>query len=251
VYWNGALVFKPSGYQNDVDPTPTSGTTVTVKAYSTSAEGTYGRFRVLIKGTVIGEAYTTGSLQNYTFTTDWDISDLSQVLVHYNNDRNANGEDRNLFVQSIVVNGVEIPSTSSSVKFDRYSLDGDGLMAGRVDLLWDGYLIYNLPSSLTDATARRAFGLEGEDPELSRITDVIVAPNPNPGAFTLMVDMNAETDVTLLVMDVIGNVLFEKSHPSVSYRLEEKIDLPELPAGVYLVKVLAGNETVVKKFVKQ
>ncbi|QHT71622.1 T9SS type A sorting domain-containing protein [Rhodocytophaga rosea] len=253
--WNGALVFKPSGYQNDEDPVeepaPSNGTTVTVKAYSTISSGVYGHFKVMIKGTVIGEAYTTNSLKDYTFTSDWNISDLSQVVVHYDNDRNANGEDRNLFVKSIVVNGVEISSTSSSVKFDRYALDGKDVMAGRVDLLWAGYLVYNLPNSLTDAIARQDFSVEGGDPELSKITDVIIAPNPNPGVFTLFVEMNAETDVALVVMDMIGNVLYEETYPSVSYQLDEKIELPELPAGMYLVKVLVGNESVIKKFVKQ
>jgi hypothetical protein len=52
-------------------------------------------------------------------------------------------------------------------------------------------------------------------------------------------------------MDMIGNVLYEESYPSVSYRLEEKIELPQLPAGMYLVKVMVGGESVVKKFVKQ
>jgi hypothetical protein len=205
----------------------------------------------MIKGTVIGEAYTTNSLKSYTFTSDWNINDFSQVMVHYDNDRNVNGEDRDLYVPSIVVNGVEISSTASTTKFDRYSLDGKDVMAGRVDLLWAGYLVYNLPSSLTNATARQNFSVEGVDPELSKITDVVLAPNPNPGVFTLFVDMNVETDVALLVMDMIGNVLYEESYPSVSYRLEEKIELPQLPAGIYLVKVLVGNETVVKKFVKQ
>lgn len=254
--WHGALVFKPSGSGTDSDdatlaPEPSSGTIVKVKAYGTPNGGEYAHFRVLINGTKIGEAYTTNSLKEYTFSTEWDTDDFSRLMLHFDNDKYSDGEDRNLYVKSVLVNGVEILSTASSTKYDRFLLDGKDVLSGREALLWPGYLIFALPSSLTTSNGRENFAMEEADPEVSKITDVVLAPNPNPGVFNLFLDMNAETDVKILVLDMIGNAFYEENFPSVSYRLEEKIELPQLPAGMYLLKVMVGEETVVKKFIKQ
>jgi hypothetical protein len=155
-----------------------------------------------------------------------------------------------------VVGGRTISSTSSSVKFDKYYIDGNDVVSGTTKLTVDGALIFKISAS-TNNIARQDFeNTKIVDAELPKITNVLIAPNPNSGSFTLELDLNSagETkseEALVEIMDVVGNSVFQKVYSGLIDRLEERIELPQLPAGMYMMKVKIGDETSVKRFIKQ
>jgi hypothetical protein len=72
-----------------------------------------------------------------------------------------------------------------------------------------------------------------------------VYPNPTSGAFT--VEMSTETNKTINVTDVTGRVILQGSTDEASFN----VNINQLAAGVYYVKVSSGNEVNVIKVVKQ
>ena len=73
-----------------------------------------------------------------------------------------------------------------------------------------------------------------------------IYPNPNSGTFTL--SLQSENTATVYVMDVLGDIIYQLQ---LNYSTIHQIDLSTHPKGVYFVKVVSGDEIIVKKVVYQ
>ncbi|MBN4062154.1 MAG: hypothetical protein COA57_13430 [Flavobacteriales bacterium] len=80
------------------------------------------------------------------------------------------------------------------------------------------------------------------------ITDnnVQIYPNPNSGTFTL--SLQTENEASVYVMDVLGEIIYQSQ---LNYSTTHQIDLSNHPKGIYFVKVVSGDEIIVKKVVYQ
>ena len=132
--------------------------TITVHAYGESAEGVWPRLRLLVDGVEVAtrEVDATSSTA-YSFALPLERGISHRVEVQYFNDLATRTEDRNLYVQGIEVNGRLINSTDDGVTYDRGTLDGRDVMAGREGLWWDGTLQFDttvddFPVLATDVT---------------------------------------------------------------------------------------------------
>jgi hypothetical protein len=71
---------------------------------------------------------------------------------------------------------------------------------------------------------------------------------PNPAADYLQIDnANSLEEMTVSIMDLKGSVISQKQHVAVN----DKIELNELNAGSYLLRIETGGKVAVKQFIKQ
>ncbi len=125
---------------------------IVVNAYGYSAGGVAPHFRLLIDGKDAGQATVSATSPTaYTFTAPIEAGQPHQIQVYYDNDDFVNGQDRNLGVKSIVVNGNTLLPTQAS--YDRYDLDGQDVVAGQEGMWWQGALNFNTPATYYPAPA--------------------------------------------------------------------------------------------------
>jgi hypothetical protein len=78
-----------------------------------------------------------------------------------------------------------------------------------------------------------------------------IKPNPAKGAFTLSMPAIHEQEVSLKMMDLNGNIVFEKMAALRNENTELTIDPGKLPAGVYYLHITANTLNVIKKIIIQ
>ena len=159
MYWRGALnVDMPATlFASDPVPTPPPPATMTseivVNAWGVSANGTPPHFKLLVDDKVVGDAWVNaGSSTPYTFKVDVDPNEAHKIQIWYDNDATVNGQDRNLFVQGIKIDGQEIKSTSSLASYDKGPVDGKYVVAGQEGLFWGGALTFGVPEDYFGGT---------------------------------------------------------------------------------------------------
>jgi len=112
--WDSAMRFRVP------DTTPQPGTdTVTVRAATTLAGGVGAQIELRINGVLLGTRLVGNtSLQDLAFTTPA-VQAGDRIDVVFTNDAVINGEDRNLWVQAVVVRGVTLSATAAGVTIDQ------------------------------------------------------------------------------------------------------------------------------------
>lgn len=142
--------------------------------------------------------------QNYSFSVPA-IGSGDKVDVVFTNDLNANGQDRNLYVESITVNGTTVAATAEGVTLDRgigdKAFDGLDVIPGQRSVLWNGALRFTAPGGSAVASAlspgckafydaRPAFALS-----TTRTLDTAAAL-ANPAKGTALAEPNYQTCLT-------------------------------------------------------
>lgn len=80
------------------------------------------------------------------------------------------------------------------------------------------------------------------------LSSVLVYPNPSKGDFGLLFSSQNTSGVLILVHDLLGRKVFEKEFPSAPL-FNETVQLSNIQAGVYLLTIIDGNNSTVKKLV--
>ncbi len=80
------------------------------------------------------------------------------------------------------------------------------------------------------------------------LTKVMVYPNPNQGDFVVLFSSQFNSGVTIIIHDLLGKKMYEKGFPSASL-FNEAIHLESVQAGMYLLTVIDGPTTTVKKII--
>lgn len=169
--------------------------TLTVRARGSLAKNVGPVMQLLVNGV------SRGSIEVRSLVyTDYDfnvgiVPAGAKIEVVFNNDFYLNGEDRNLFVESISVNGATIASTDASVRFDRgrdaAAFDNVDVLAGLSSLWWNGALRFKAPAP--PATAKVTLAIEsGTYPTNPSIT---LSPDRLSVAFGNATNVNCENRV--------------------------------------------------------
>ncbi|WP_448204593.1 carbohydrate-binding domain-containing protein [Azospirillum sp. sgz302134] len=120
----------------------------TVNAWGQAAGNVWPRFTLRVDGVDVGQAYATNtSSTGYNFTAKLAADQAHKVQIVYDNDGWSNGQDRNLFVKSLVINGTTVASTASNVTYDKGALDGKDVVSGQEGMYWNGALNFDLAST--------------------------------------------------------------------------------------------------------
>jgi hypothetical protein len=121
--------------------TAAAGSQVAVVARAALAANVGAVMEVRANGLLLGRVEVRSQqYEAYRFSSATLLANGSKVDVAFVNDGVVGGADRNLYVQSIAVDGKAFASTAPQVRYDRGALDGVDTMAGREDLLWNGTL---------------------------------------------------------------------------------------------------------------
>ena len=119
--------------------------TVVVNASASTAAGVGADFNLLLDGNPVGSGVVSSATATGTsFTVNVTPGQAHTLGVQYTNDDVINGQDRNLFLQSITVGGQTIAATSST---ETYVAPGIGTFTGDGKMLWDGTATFNVPAS--------------------------------------------------------------------------------------------------------
>lgn len=138
-------------------PIPNVTDNITVRASASLAANVGAQMQLRVDGVVLGTVEvrsTTGA--DYTFAAPRLVAG-TRVDLAFLNDLNANGEDRNLFVQYIKAQGTTLMSTGAGVQMDagvgEAAFDGVGTSAGTGAVASNGALRFTMPAARQPAAA--------------------------------------------------------------------------------------------------
>jgi len=179
IWWNGTLTLDmtkntdsnatPAPTPSQPAPVPPTVTKLSVTASGRTPDSTWPEATVLVNGTAVGKVVAGAANRTVTFDVPLAAGQIKEVALSYENDRVG----RDLFVEKLVVGGVEIRPTDDAVRYDRGMLDGHDVIAGRVDMLWNGTLLFDVDDRLDSAPPAQPAPLPAPAP-------VVVTPAPAP-----------------------------------------------------------------------
>ncbi len=212
---------------------------------------------------------TTWSSVDISFTADADYEDLWIYPAH----SNGEGHISVLFVDDVIVDDcISYTNYTSTSSLPSYTLRGDYISASNnTNVLTGQNVIFEAGDSImmspsfsvqNGATFHAYLGgcdqLNCFDPSFRLASSSVVKdemilgvstnifPNPNNGSFNLYTSSEDSKDV--IVYDMKGNVVFTKKD---NREMNLSIDISTHPKGLYLVKIISGNEIVTKKVISQ
>jgi parallel beta-helix repeat protein len=94
---------------------PTGSSKLVVRAKADLAQNIGAHFVVLVDGVNVGGATAGANFADFTFTVPATAGKPHTIGIKFDNDLSINGEDRNLYVRSLTVNGDEIKIEGSGV----------------------------------------------------------------------------------------------------------------------------------------
>ena len=80
------------------------------------------------------------------------------------------------------------------------------------------------------------------------VSDFTLFPNPSNGVFTAALNLESASDVTITVMDITGNKIYESTEASVK-NINKQINLNSAAAGLYFVNVKTATGSVNQRIV--
>jgi hypothetical protein len=90
--------------------------------------------------------------------------------------------------------------------------------------------------------------LANQDIQVEQISEFLVYPNPSNGIFNIKLkSVNSRTELTLF--DVAGKVVSRETAASSSKSQNISIGHKALPAGIYILKIISTEESIVKKLI--
>lgn len=126
-----------------------SSSVLIVRASGSLLDNVGPKFQLRVDGAVQGDVEVrTTSAQDYTFNLSSSVPKNAKIEVVFYNDAYGNGQDRNLYVDSINLDGRVIASNAAGVVYDRgagaQAFDNIDVIRGRRDMLWNGALRFKL-----------------------------------------------------------------------------------------------------------
>ncbi len=106
----------------------------------------------------------------------------------------------------------------------------------------DACIFYHLPSASSPSSQDLAMGL-------TSIVKATLSPNPFVGQLQISLDLNRKSDAQVLVYDLSGQLVKKRSWNQVR-NLRDTMDLHNLHAGMYLVKIVTESENKTLRLIK-
>ncbi|PWC40609.1 carbohydrate-binding domain-containing protein [Azospirillum sp. TSO35-2] len=129
---------------------------IQVNAKGTAAAGINAHFTLLVDGHAVGGATVGTAAKSYAFATTVTAGTAHAVQIQYDNDGFAGGQDRNLMVNTVTVNGHGYAATDAAVTYDKGALDGHDVVKGQSGMWWNGTLVVAADKSLFSGQAQVA-----------------------------------------------------------------------------------------------
>ena len=148
---------------------------LTVRARGTIAGGVGPSMQVRVGGVAVGTVEVKAtSYSDHVFPLNSSVAPGSRIDVVFANDASASGVDRNLYIDSVRVNGATLRPTDAGATVDVGSgtaaFDGINVIPGRGDLLWNAALRLKAPGETLIVRAR-ASTASGVGPTMQVLVD--------------------------------------------------------------------------------
>ena len=104
-------------------------------------------------------------------------------------------------------------------------------------------------TSLWSNTFNFSTGTVGIDENNSKVNDINVFPNPTTGKVNITLDASNQSDIDVLVTDIVGKEVFKDKFNSVSGNNIYSINLSHLPEGLYLIKIISENNSFTRRII--
>jgi len=119
-------------------------TEIIVKARGSKAHGVYSHFRLIVNNMDCGSKHAHIDFEDYSFTVPFSKNEIKVIKIVFDNDMYSMGEDRNLCVRSIVIDG-DIPIRADRNNVNYVCANGEehpycGMME------WNGTLTFDVES---------------------------------------------------------------------------------------------------------
>jgi hypothetical protein len=75
---------------------------------------------------------------------------------------------------------------------------------------------------------------------------LVISPNPNEGIFDVNINVPGAPDLSLQILNTLGEIVKEDIHPA-GNSFTKSYDLSGLASGMYYVKLIIGQGTVIIK----
>jgi hypothetical protein len=76
-----------------------------------------------------------------------------------------------------------------------------------------------------------------------------VLPNPNNGIFTLDFNVRDRADLSISLVNMIGQEVFRDNYPNFTGQFTKQMQVGKLASGVYLLRLQHGNKLYIKKLI--
>ncbi len=118
-------------------------TDIVVKARGSKANGVYSHFKLIVNGLECGDRFTSStSFKDYPFSVPFSKDEIDEIKIVFDNDVYSVGEDRNLCIYSIIING-EIPIRANQETVKCICINGaEHKYCGMME--WNSTLIFDI-----------------------------------------------------------------------------------------------------------
>jgi parallel beta-helix repeat protein len=160
---------------HDVVPEAATASSLVVRARATLAGGIGALMQVRVGGTTVGSREIKAtSLTDHVFALGSAVPAGARIDVVFTNDTTISGQDRNLYVDSVRVNGATLRPSDAGTTLDIGSgsaaFDGVNVVDGRGDLLWNAALRMKVPGETLIVRARASLA-GGVGPTMQVLVD--------------------------------------------------------------------------------
>lgn len=90
-----------------------------------------------------------------------------------------------------------------------------------------------------------------EDMGTENLVDALVYPNPASESVTVNMSLSEQTDVTISVYSITGQLLFEQKYGKQASQFTTQVDFTNFAAGMYVLNITTDKGCVSKKVIKQ
>src|SRR5688500_4279959 len=104
---------------------------------------------------------------------------------------------------------------------------------------------------LNTAVTTSASELDETLPDLLSKSSIVISPNPFSSYVSAHLSLNMSQKVLITVTDITGRMVKSKQGTYVQGNSEVKLDLANIPGGVYIIKVAGENFNAIQKIVKR
>ncbi|WP_407653163.1 right-handed parallel beta-helix repeat-containing protein [Azospirillum isscasi] len=140
----------------DATATAATAAKIVVNAAGSAAGGVSPHFKVLVDGAVVGEGTAGGDAKDFSFDASVTADQAHKIQIQYDNDGAVDGQDRNLTVNAVTINGHKVAPTDAAAAYDKGALDGKDVVPGQANLWWNGTLAVSAPKEFFTATSAAA-----------------------------------------------------------------------------------------------
>jgi hypothetical protein len=163
---------------HDVVPAATAASSLVVRARASLAGNVGAMMQVRVNGATVGSREVRAAeFTDHTFSLSSAVPAGARIDVVFTNNASVSGRDRNLYVDSVRVNGATLRPSDAGATVDLGSgsaaFDGDDVIDGRGDLLWNGALRLKLPGETLIVRARASLA-GGVGPTMQVLVDGVV-----------------------------------------------------------------------------